>query len=242
MPYSIFLSPDILVVRFSAIGDILLTTPLLRAIRAKWPGARITVLTKRQYVSLVSDNPNVTEVFGIAPQDRIRDLVKLIRRVDYTHILDLQGGLRTAPLRLLAGGPWSGYSNRRFARAMLIRFKHNRYEEHVPVAERYFEAAADLGVIPDGEPPEFFLNSTAEEKAAAWLTRAGVGTRRPFVAVAPGAAHSSVYAVTICRFVLPLIARATPDSKRKRTALSCGFAGSYTYDSIVSLLLGRTLT
>ena len=69
MTYNSFLSPDILVVRFSSIGDILLTTPLLRAIRTKWPGARVTVLTKRQYVSLVSDNPNVTEAFGIGPQD-----------------------------------------------------------------------------------------------------------------------------------------------------------------------------
>jgi heptosyltransferase-2 len=191
VPYSIFLSPDILVVRFSAIGDILLTTPLLRAIRAKWPGARVTLLTKRQYVPLVSDNPNVSEVFGIAPQDRVRDVVRLIRRVEYTHILDLQGGLRTAPLRLLAGGPWSGYSHRRLARALLIRFKRNRYEEHVPVPERYFEAAADLGVLPDGGPPEFFLNPAAHEKAAAWLARAGVGTRRPFVTIAPGAAHAT---------------------------------------------------
>ena len=104
VPYSIFLSPDILVVRFSSIGDILLTTPLLRAIRTKWPGARVTVLTKRQYVSLVSDNPNVTEVFGIAPQDTVRAWPGQIRTVDYTHILDLQGGLRTAPLRLMAPG------------------------------------------------------------------------------------------------------------------------------------------
>jgi lipopolysaccharide heptosyltransferase II len=191
VPYSIFLSPDTLMVRFSAIGDILLTTPLLRAIRSKWPGARVTVLTKRQYVSLVSDNPNVTEVFGIAPQDTVRDVARLIRRVDYSHILDLQGGLRTAPLRLIAGGPWSGYSHRRFARELLIRFKRNRYEEHVPVPERYFEAAADLGVLPDGGPPEFFLNPAAEEKAGAWLARAGVGTKRPFVAVAPGAAHAT---------------------------------------------------
>ena len=43
-------SPDILIVRFSAIGDILLTTPLLRAIRTRHPGARIAVLTKGQYV------------------------------------------------------------------------------------------------------------------------------------------------------------------------------------------------
>ncbi|HEX6614965.1 MAG TPA: glycosyltransferase family 9 protein [Gemmatimonadales bacterium] len=190
MPHSIFVSPDVLVVRFSAIGDVLLTTPLLRAIRAKWPGARVTLLTKRQYLPLVRDNPNVTEAFGIAPQDTVRDVAKLIRRVEYSHILDLQGGLRTAPLRLLTGGPWSGYSHRRIARAMLIRFKRNTYQEHVPVPERYFEAAADLGVEPDGGPPEFFLNSASEERAEAWLARAGVGTR-PFVAVAPGAAHAT---------------------------------------------------
>ena len=191
MTYSIFLSPDVLVVRFSSIGDVLLTTPLLRAIRTKWPGARVTVLTKRQHVPLVSDNPNVTEVFGLAPQDTARTIAKQIRTVQYTHILDLQGGLRTAPLRWLVRGPWSGFSHRRLARELLIRFKHNTYSEHVPVPERYFEAAADLGVEPDGGPPEFFLNPSAEEKAGAWLARAGVGTRRALVAIAPGAAHAT---------------------------------------------------
>ncbi len=191
MSYSIFLSPDILVVRFGSIGDILLTTPLLRAIRTKWPGARVTFLTKRQYVPLVSDNPNVTEVFGIAPQDTIRGVAAQIRTVKYTHILDLQGGGRTTPLRLLARGPWSGYSHRRLARELLIRFKHNAYSEHVPVAERYFEAAADLDVAPDGGPPELFLNPAAEEKAGSWLSRAGVGTKRPLVAIGPGAAHAT---------------------------------------------------
>jgi heptosyltransferase-2 len=77
------------------------------------------------------------------------------------------------------------------ARELLIRFKHNAYNEHVPVAERYFEAAADLNVEPDGGPPEFFINPGAEEKAAAWLARAGVGTKRPLVTMAPGAAHAT---------------------------------------------------
>lgn len=191
MTYNTFLSPDILVVRFSSIGDILLTTPLLRAIRTKWPGARVTVLTKRQYLPLVSDNPNATEAFGVTPQDTVRDVAALIRRVHYSHILDLQGGARTLPLRLLARGPWSGFSHRRVARELLIRFKHNRYPEHVPVPQRYFEAAADLGVEPDGGPLEFFLNPAAEATAAAWLTRAGVGRERALVAVAPGAAHAT---------------------------------------------------
>ena len=191
MPYNTFLSPDILVVRFSSIGDILLVTPLLRAIRNKWPGARVTMLTKRQYVPLVSDNPNVTEVFGVTPQDTVRSVATLIKQVRYSHLLDLQGGMRTWPLRWLARGPWSGYSHRRVARELLIRFKHNTYHEHVPVPERYFEAAADLGVEPDGAGPEFFLNPVAEENAAGWLGRAGIGTKRALVAIAPGAAHAT---------------------------------------------------
>lgn len=191
MPYSILLSPDVLVVRFSAIGDILLTSPLLRAIRTRYPGARITVLTKRQYLPLLSDNPNVNEIFGVSPSDSLRQVVAQIRDVHYTHILDLQGGLRTAALRFFARGPWWGYSNQRVARELLIRTKHNAYSEHLPVAERYFEAARDLGVEPDGGPPEFFLNPVEEEKAGAWLARAGVGTKRPLVAIAPGAAHAT---------------------------------------------------
>ncbi len=70
------LSPDILAIRFSAIGDILLTTPLFRAIRLRHPGARIAVLTKRQYAPLLSENPNVNEVFGIAESDSIRHVAR----------------------------------------------------------------------------------------------------------------------------------------------------------------------
>jgi lipopolysaccharide heptosyltransferase II len=191
VPFNTVLSPDVLVVRFSAIGDILLTTPLLRAIRTKWPGARLTVLTKRQYTSLLSDNPNVTAVLGVAPTDTVRTVARLIGEVRYSHLLDLQGGLRTLPLRLLARGNWSGYSHRRLARELLIRLKRDAYRGHVPVPERYFEAAAALDVKPDGGPPEFHLHPDAEEKAAAWLRQARMGQGRPLVAIAPGAAHAT---------------------------------------------------
>ena len=65
MPYRYAPAPDILAVRFSAIGDILLVTPLLRAIRSLHPGARITVLTKAPFVPLLSHNPHLNEVIGI---------------------------------------------------------------------------------------------------------------------------------------------------------------------------------
>jgi ADP-heptose:LPS heptosyltransferase len=135
------LAPDVLVVRFSAIGDILLTTPLLRAIRTRHPGARIAVLTKEPYVPLLSHNPHLSEVLGVAPQESVLAIAKRIRGVRYSHLLDLHGNLRSHALRRLAPGPWRSYHKRTLERALLITTKRDRYGAYLAVAERYFAAA-----------------------------------------------------------------------------------------------------
>jgi lipopolysaccharide heptosyltransferase II len=185
------LSPDILVVRFSAIGDILLTTPLLRAIRTRHPGARIAVLTKEQYVPLLSDNPNVNEVLGVPAGEPLREIAGMIRSVRYSHLLDLHGNLRTLGLRLMARGPWRSFSMQRVARQVLITTKRDIYPTATPVAERYFEAAAGLDVEPDDQPPDFYLSPEAEAYASARLAELGLAQGRALVAIAPGAAHAT---------------------------------------------------
>ena len=184
-------APDVLAVRFSAIGDILLTTPLLRAIRARHPGARIAVLTKEQYAPLLSHNPHVSEVLTVAPGEGVRAVGERVRGVRYSHLLDLHGNLRSHALRRLAPGRWRSYRKRRLERAVLIATKRDLYGPDVPVAERYFEAARDLDVRPDGGPPDFFLSEEADRHAAERLERAGLDGERPIVAMAPGAAHAT---------------------------------------------------
>ncbi|MBA3346891.1 MAG: lipopolysaccharide heptosyltransferase II [Gemmatimonadales bacterium] len=183
-------TPHILVVRFSAIGDILLTTPLLRALRARYPAAWITALTKEQYLPLLSHNPHVNEVIGIGSGESFRQVAERLRRAGYTHRLDLHGSLRSLALRRLVPGRWTTYSKRRLARALLIATKRDFYCADVPVAERYFEAAAQLDVRPDGASPEFFLSPEAPSDASSWLMRTGAGARS-LVAIAPGAAHAT---------------------------------------------------
>jgi heptosyltransferase-2 len=208
LPVTQALAPDVLVVRFSAIGDILLTTPLLRAIRVRYPGARIAVLTKAQYIPLLSHNPHVSEVLGIAPDEGIRAIAKRIHGVQYTHLLDLHGNLRSHALRRLAPGPWHSYAKRWLERALLIITKRDIYGAEVPVAERYFEAAKDLGVEPDGGPPDFFIGEEADERAAERLSDLQLGQDRPIVAMAPGAAHATkrwpeAYWVDLARRITP---------------------------------------
>jgi lipopolysaccharide heptosyltransferase II len=184
-------SPNILAVRFSSIGDILLTTPLLRAIRHSYPSARITVVTKRRYLPLLSHNPHVYRMIGLAPGRSLTSLATELRGDRYTDLLDLHGNLRSHALRLLVPGRWRGYPKHRLARALLVRGKRNRYRDRRPVAERYFSAVRHLHVVPDGTPPEFFIGPEAAEEATGWLESVGLTPGSGFVAIAPGAAHAT---------------------------------------------------
>jgi heptosyltransferase-2 len=179
-------------VRFSSIGDILLTTPLIRALRARHPGARIDAVTKAAFAPLLADNPHLTAVVSVGPGESLASLAGRLRPSHYTHRLDLHGSLRSRLLRLLLAGRWRGYPKHRLARAILIRTRKNHYPAGTPpVPERYFEAARGLDVTPDGGPPEFFLGAAARAEAAAWLAASGLDTAREIVALAPGAAHAT---------------------------------------------------
>lgn len=183
--------PNVLVVRFSSIGDVLLTTPLVRSIRQRHPEARITMVTKRAFAPLLSDNPRVDRVVALDPSGSLARIGAELRAEGFTHLLDLHDSVRSRLLRALVPGPWRTYPKHRIRRALLIHTKRNRYRDLRPVPERYFDAAPELEVQPDGQPPEFFLSTTARDEAAAWLVTQGLSPARPLVAIAPGAAHST---------------------------------------------------
>jgi lipopolysaccharide heptosyltransferase II len=183
--------PNVLAVRFSSIGDVLLTTPLLRAIRRRHPGARITVLTKQAYAPLLSHNPHLDQVLGVSPERTLTKLARELRAARFTHLLDLHKSLQSRAVRALVPGRWATYPKHRVARAVLIHTKRNLYRDARPVPERYFAAARGLDVIPDGEPPDLFLADGTEPEIAEWLMRAGMMPEQQLVALAPGTAHAT---------------------------------------------------
>lgn len=180
----------VLLVRFSSIGDVLLTTPLVRALRRRHPEARLVYVTKRAMAPLVADNPHLSHVVTLEPEEPVRHLAARLRPLGATHGLDLHGSLRSLALRALVPTHWRGYSKRKLARMLLIATKIDGYGRHLPVAERYFAAARGLDVRPDGGPPEFHLGAGARTRAEAWLAQRGLSDAR-VVALAPGAAHAT---------------------------------------------------
>src|SRR5256885_5913720 len=84
----------VLLVRFSSIGDILLTTPLVRALAARHPEAKLVYVTKRAMAPLVADNPHLAEVVTLEPGEPIRHLARRLRALAPTrseeHTSELQ--------------------------------------------------------------------------------------------------------------------------------------------------------
>ena len=175
-------------------GDVILTTPLVRALRAAYPDAVLYYATRRAFAPLLESNPHVDRVHTL-PDDAeggLRALARELRAERFDHVLDLHGTLRARLLRLLMPGPrWSSYDKRSIERRALVLLRRNPSGHVVPVAERYFDAARHLGVRPDGGPPEVVPTPEAESEAEAALRAAGVAEGEAFVAVAPGARHAT---------------------------------------------------
>jgi heptosyltransferase-2 len=182
--------PRILAVRFSSIGDIVLITPLLRALKTRHPDCYLAVATKEEFAPLLRHNPHIDRIIEFSAGNRLSQLARDLRAERFTHHLDLHGSMRSRALRWLVRGRWHGYPKHRLARTALIRTKRNIYPLGTPpVVERFFAAARDLGVAPDGGPPDLYLDQLEKEQAKDWLSNRGLGKDRPVVVVAPMAAH-----------------------------------------------------
>ena len=178
---------EILVVRLSSIGGVLLTTPLLRALRHRHPEARLTVLTDERYAPLLKHNPNVDQVAGVGPNASLWAWARSLRQHEFGCLLDLEGSVQSRLLRRLVPGRWRRAERRWLAERVLIHTKRNLFAEAPSDAERYFTAAKDLDVVPDGLPVEFCLSEAADAEATKWLDQAGIRVDGPLVAFAPGA-------------------------------------------------------
>lgn len=175
--------PAVLVVRFGALGDLVLVTPLLRALRRAYADAELTLATKRRWAPLFAAHPHVTHVEALDPDEPLRALAGRLRHTRWDLRVDLHGSLRSRALRLLVGGRWRAWRKPRLRRGLAV-WTGARITLP-PVATQYFTALRGLGILPDGGPPEIVPIPDDDARAAA------IVPADPFVALVPGAAHAT---------------------------------------------------
>jgi ADP-heptose:LPS heptosyltransferase len=176
------LSAPILAIRLRALGDVVLVTPALRALRRGHPEARLDVVTDPRYAPLLAAVPEVGRVW---PLERsaiaVARLTGRLRRERYAWAVDFFGNPRSAQLAWLSGARrTAGFDlrGRRFAYAVRVPRDapgEGGTREHASTA--HLRLARAVGGIPDGDPARLELPRDLREEGATLLRAAGV--RRP---------------------------------------------------------------
>ncbi len=183
-----------LVIRFSSVGDIVLSSPLVRAIRQRYPNADVDFLVKDIHADLVRHNPHLTSILTFPNHGGIRDLLTLrreLRRRRYDTILDIHGSLRSRALTFGLRGV-RRVRKRILARTILIYCKRDLYRFFggAPgVAERYLETFP-VESAEGGTPElELFIPSDIQARARALLATRGVAPEAGMIGICPSARH-----------------------------------------------------
>jgi len=144
----------IIIVRFSSIGDIVLTSPVVRALRTRFPDADIRFLTKRAYAELVLPNPHLNGVFLF--DGKLRETIAEVRAFRPDVIIDLHHNLRTALLKAAVGGKAYSFPKLNLEKWLHVNMKLNTLPD-LHIVDRYFKAVEPLGVVNDGQGLDFFI-------------------------------------------------------------------------------------
>ncbi len=176
----------ILIIRFSSLGDIILTEPIVRALRASYPDAQLHYLTKPQYSAVVEMFAAVDSIERWEGDQNFRKIVGSLRRQRHDLIVDLHNNLRSARVRTALGGRSVKCGKDWFQRFSAVHFRKLAYEPR-PAIERYSDALAQLG-IPAGEKVPVLV---APEPAKEWWRnhRSELGLESNYAVFAAGARY-----------------------------------------------------
>jgi len=144
----------ILVVRFSSIGDIVLTTPVVRMLKTQL-NTEVHFLTKTPYVSLFKNNPYVDSVFQI--DKSINEVISDLKKENYDYVIDLHSNLRTQILKLKLGVTAKSFNKLNWEKFLLTNFKTNILPD-VHIVDRYLDTVKFLGITNDNKGLDFFLS------------------------------------------------------------------------------------
>ena len=149
----------ILIIRFSSIGDIILTTPAVRCLATQLHEVEIHYLTKQKFAPILANNPYINKV--IAFEGSLRQLIPILKAEKYTHIVDLHKSIRSVYILARMCKPFSTFCKLSFRKWMLVKFRINIMPS-IHIVGRYLKAMQRFDVVNDGRGLDFFILSADE--------------------------------------------------------------------------------
>lgn len=155
----------ILIIRFSAIGDIVLTTPIVRCIKQQLPDAEVHYCTKPQFATLVEHNPHIDKIHYI---ESLSSLIGKLRKEKFDFIADLHNNLRSNLIKIgLMGVKSASLDKLNWEKWLMVKFKINKLpRKHV--VDRYFDVVKPIHVQNDEAGLDYFIPEK-DEVQMEWL-------------------------------------------------------------------------
>ena len=157
------MTTKILIIRFSSIGDIVLTTPVIRCLKTQIENSVIHYLTKTVYSEIVTSNPHVEKVYAI--KNDINENIAELKRENYDLVIDLHNNIRSALVKRKLGVKSYSVNKLNIAKWLMVNFKIDQLPD-VHIVDRY------LKTYPNGDRKNYahylkamsYYNQIVDEK------------------------------------------------------------------------------
>lgn len=237
----------ILIIRFSSIGDIVLTTPVVRCLKQQL-GAEIHYLTKKSFHTVLAANPYIDKIFTI--QKKVNEILPELKKEKYDVIIDLHRNLRSWQIKSGLGVKSYAFDKLNFEKWLMVNFKVNKLPD-IHIVDRYLAAVKSLGVVNDGKGLDYFIMKNEELLINGVEFSERVSTLQPFnpsthfIAFVIGAAHATKRLptekiISICNKIpYPIILLGGPeDAERGETIANA--AGNHVINACGKLKLNQS--
>lgn len=174
----------VLIIRFSSIGDIVLTTPVIRCLKKQVPGITLHYLTKDAFATIVESNPYADKVIRLSHSWEL--MMHELAEEEYDFVIDLHNNIRSLRVKRQLDVRSSTFNKLNIRKWIYVNFKINMMPD-VHIVDRYLDAAESFGIRNDGEGLDYFIpehDKITEEDLP-------VSHHAGYIGIAIGAAHAT---------------------------------------------------
>ncbi len=173
-----------LIIRFSSIGDIVLTTPVIRCLKKQVPDAEVHFLTKDSFRSVVEHNPYIDKLHVLAHSWEL--MIEELKTEEYDYIIDLHHNTKTLQVKNTLKKKSFSFYKLNIQKYIYTALKINVLPK-VHIVDRYLKTVESFGVKNDGAGLDYFISKEEETKKEDIPASHHAG----YIACVIGAAHGT---------------------------------------------------
>ncbi|MCA1746850.1 MAG: hypothetical protein LC655_04075, partial [Bacteroidales bacterium] len=171
-----------LVIRFSSIGDIVLTSPVVRGLKSQVDHSEVHFLTKPAFAELLKANPYISKVHTLS--DTPKETIEMFKKEEFDYVIDLQHNLRSLNIKRSLKRMYFTVNKLNFKKWLLVNFRINRLPD-LHIVDRYLKTVELFDVKNDGQGLDYFI----PENEVVPLSELPKAFQKGYIAIGIGAKH-----------------------------------------------------